>query len=123
MGRLGFTTNNTKTGMGGCSGICWDPGPSPAHPRDRNRDRDKNLQDSPGTEIPRDNKSRLSGAICVPLNRHACSAGQAGPGQKIAGLSCPVPCPSLYVDIFYRSIYLLESVIKDCDYIIRSNCT
>ena len=152
MGRLGFTTNNTKTGMGGCSGICWDPGPGPAHPRDRNRDRDKNLQDSPGTEIPRDNKSRLSrgtrvpicpGAFCVPLDRDRslrdererekflrdCHAwlfrGTSGTGTKNRRtvLSRPLPIPVLYCDIFYRSIYLLESVIKDCDYIIRSNCT
>ena len=26
---------------------------------------------------------------------HRCLPGQAGSGQKIAGLSCPVPCPSL----------------------------
>ena len=26
---------------------------------------------------------------------HSCPAGQVGSGQKIAGLSCPVPCPSL----------------------------
>ena len=48
--------------MGGCPGICRDPGP--ANPRDwdrdRNskprdsRDRDKNLGDSPAGKIPRD---------------------------------------------------------------------
>ena len=26
---------------------------------------------------------------------HGCAAGQAGPGQKISGLSRPVSCPSL----------------------------
>ena len=38
-----------------------------------------------------------------------CPAGQAGPGQKIAGLSRPVPCPSLlmkeYIKIFIYKWY------------------
>merc|ERR1712227_316325 len=32
---------------------------------------------------------------------HGCPAGQAGPGQKIGGLSRPVPCPSLFNEPFF----------------------
>ena len=74
-----------EPGMGGCPGIWRDPGLGPANPRDWDRDRDskprdsryrdKNLRDSPGSKIPRDNKSRHLGKIItvspgtVPLSR------------------------------------------------------
>ena len=55
--------------MGGCPGICRDPGPGNPRDWDRDRDskpresreRDKNLRDSRATKILRDNKSRHFG--------------------------------------------------------------
>ena len=68
--------------MGGCSGIRRDPGPGPANPGDWDRD----LK-------PRDSRDR---------DRNQ-SHGQAEPGQKIAGLYRPVPCPSLHPTVLRQA--------------------
>ena len=59
--------------MGGCPGICRDPGPGFANTRDLNRDRESK---------PRDNRDQKSAGRAVP---GLIFAVQAGPGQIFAG--------------------------------------
>ena len=85
--------------MGGCSGICRDPGPGPANPRDwdrdpeprdsrdrdkhlrDSRDRDKHLRDSPAAKIPRDNKSRHFGTR-IPISSGTVPLSRDSTGHK-----------------------------------------
>ena len=59
--------------MGGCPGICRDPGPGLANPQDLNRDRESK---------PRDSRDQKSAERAVPGQ---ISAVQAGPRQIFAG--------------------------------------
>ena len=105
--------------MGACSGICWAPGPGSA----------LKSHGTTNPDCPAGRESRFLPALFVSRGTgtgtevcgtsgngknfcgtvtHGCSTGQAGPGRKIAGLCCPVPCSSLYYIVIYfidRYIY------------------
>ena len=69
--------------MGGCPGICRNPGPGPANPRDwdrdlkprDSRDRDKNLRDCPATKnfrvtVPHGCPAELSRPVPLFIRGH-----------------------------------------------------
>ena len=76
-------------GMGGCPGTMLGSWSRAANPHDRDRDSkprdsrdwDKNLQDSPGTEIPQDNKSRYFGTK-IPLSPGTVPLSRVSTGRK-----------------------------------------
>ena len=95
-----------KAGMGGCPGTMSGSRSRLANPHDRDRD-PKPLPThtvSHGTE---------TGTNFLGTIPHGCPAGQAGPGQTIAGLSRPVPCPSLLKRLFGPRKVIFDHKISD----------